>query len=223
MAKEVFVEIDSVFVDVRILNTPYVCDVEGYNCSSVCCYRACIITPEETGRIESHLEGILSYLSQKNRKAIEDNDSFVARCERQCLRGCEIHPEEAKAVQVYFPTGSEFRCTLIHNGMCVFLYKNREGTNYCAVHSYAIDKGLKWESFKMRDCVQYPLAVIEKEGKKILTIQGTPFLSEIPCMVDKRGKPMYESLASTIEFLLGKGFTMRLKEYVKKMNESKPR
>lgn len=219
MEKEIFAEIDSTLVDIRILNTPYVCNVEEYSCNSLCCYRACIITPEETERIERHLDGILSYLSQENRKAIEENGSFVARCERQCPGGCEIHAEEAKAVQVYFPAGSEFRCTLIHNGMCVLIYKNREGTNYCAVHSYAIDEGLKWESFKMRDCIQYPLAVIEREGKRVLTIQGTPFLNKIPCMVSKKGKPMYESLESTIEFLLGRDFAGRLKEYAKRFNK----
>ncbi|HWR73041.1 MAG TPA: DUF3109 domain-containing protein [Nitrospirota bacterium] len=201
-----FVEIASVLVNPEIFTRPYACDVERYSCRSMCCYRSCIVPPHEAERIEKHLDGILPYLSPENREAVRKNGSILGVCTKQCPAGCVIHDDEARAIRRAFG-GKDFRCVLLYNNDCALVYTNTEGLRYCAVHSYAIEKGLVWEEFKFADCVQYPLSVYTREdGKRVLSIQDTPYLNHIPCMKDPAGDPMYRSLKRTIETLLGKEF-----------------
>ena len=177
-----FVEIASVLVNPEIFTRPYTCDVVGYDCKSQCCYRACIVPPNETKRIEANFDDILSYLSPENRDVLKKNGTILADCKKQCPSGCEIHEDEARAIKRAFG-GHEFRCVLIHNNICSLLYTNKEGLKYCAVHTYAMDKGLVWEEYKFADCVQYPLAFYSNEdGKQVLSIQDTPYLDHIPCL-----------------------------------------
>lgn len=211
-----FVEIGSVLVNPEIFTRHYVCDVERYGCRSMCCYRSCIVPDAEAKRVEEHLDGILPYLPAENRDAVRKNQGILALCARQCPTGCVIHDDEARAIRRNFG-GSEFHCVLLFNNDCVLLYTNSRGLRYCAVHSYAIEKGMVWEEFKFSDCVQYPLSVyINDEGKKVLSIQNTPYLSHIPCMKEPAGEPMYLSLRKTIETLLGKEFYKDLSAYAEK-------
>ncbi|MEK6699808.1 MAG: DUF3109 domain-containing protein [Nitrospirota bacterium] len=205
-----FVEIASVLVNPEIFTRPYACDVEKYGCKSMCCYRSCIVPPKEADRIEAHAEGILAYLSPENREAVKKNVAILGVCEKQCPTGCVIHEDEARAIKRNFG-GADFRCVLLFNNDCSLLYTNREGLRYCAVHTYAIEKGLVWEEFKFADCVQYPLSFYTTEkGKEVLSIQDTPYLNHIPCMKDPAGEPMYKSLQKTIETFLGRDFYKEL-------------
>jgi len=205
-----FVEIAGVLVNPEIFTHPYACDVEKYNCKSMCCYRSCIVPPHEAKKVEEHLDGILKYLSPENQAAIRKNGSILGVCEKQCPTGCVIHEDEARAIKRTFG-GADFRCVLLFNNDCSLLYSTREGLRYCAVHTYAMDKGLVWEEFKFADCVQYPLSFYTREdGKKVMSIQDTPYLSHIPCMKQPSGEPMYKSLKKTIETFLGKDFYKEL-------------
>lgn len=217
--EEGYIEIGSVLVDPRIFETPYLCDVKGYRCSSICCHRGCIIRPSEIKRIEAHLSGILPYLSIENREAIKRNGSFVAQCPVQCPEGCDIHPEEAKAVRRFFKEDLDFRCTLLFSDLCVFIYTNHEGLKYCAIHSYALDNRMKVEDIKKIDCIQYPLMVYRRNGKKVLTLQEVPYLSHIPCMNDRKGVPMYRGLQAVVKVLLGKEFNRKLQAYGRRFRQ----
>jgi len=213
--KNGFVEIASVLVNPEIFTRPYTCDVVGYGCKSQCCYRACIVPPHETKRIEANFEDTLSYLGPENRRALTKNGTILADCKKQCPTGCEIHEDEARAIQRVF-RDKEFRCVLIHDKSCSLLYTNKEGLRYCAVHTYAMDKGLVWEEYKFADCVQYPLAFYTNgDGKQVLSIQDTPYLDHIPCMNKPKGEPMYKSLRKTIETFMGKEFYKQLETYSK--------
>jgi hypothetical protein len=208
--KNGFVEISSVLVNPEIFTRPYTCDVVGYDCKSLCCYRACIVSGQEAKRIEADFESILSYLSPGNRDALKNNSSVLADCKEQCPTGCEVHENEAQALQRAFG-GNKYYCVLIHDEICSLLYKNKEGVKYCAVHAHAIDKGLVWEKYKFADCVQYPLAIYSAgNGKTVLSIQDTPFLDHIPCISRPKGEPMYRSLRNTIETFMGREFYQEL-------------
>lgn len=211
--KKEYIEIDSILIDPVIFETSYTCDVKGYGCNSTCCYRGCIVRPSEVRRIEKHLPGILSYLSPESREAIRKNGSFVARCNLQCPEGCDLHPEEAKAVNRFFRKTGDIKCTLLFNDECIFVYRNSEGLKYCSVHSYALDKRMNVVGFKYIDCIQYPLMIYRKNGKKVLTLQKNPCLSHIPCLNDKRGEPIYKGFQDVVEILLGKGFNRKLQAY----------
>jgi hypothetical protein len=180
------------------------------------CYRPWTVPPQEAERIEKHRDGILAYLSQENRKAIEQNGSILADCKKQCPGGCEIHDDEAQAIRREFG-GADFRCVLIYNKTCALLYTNKDGMRYCSVHSYAIEKGMVWEEFKFADCVQYPLSFYTAaDGRRVVSIQDTPYLNHIKCMTEPSGPPMYKSLKKTIETFMGKDFYQELEKYAAK-------
>ncbi len=208
-----FVEINSVLVNPDIFTRPYACDVEGYGCKSLCCYRACIVPEHETRRVEEHFEDIVSYLTPENRDVLKKNGTIVADCRKQCPNGCEIHEDEARAIRRTFGD-KDFRCVLIFNKLCSLLYTNREGLRYCAVHTFAMDRGMVWEKFKFTDCVQYPLAFyVNGTGRQVLSIQDTPYLDHIPCIRNPKGEPMYKSLRKTIEVFMGADFYSELVSY----------
>jgi len=211
-----FVEIASVLVNPEIFTRRYTCDVEKYDCKSQCCYRSCIVPEQEARKVEEHLDGILAYLSPENREAVKKNGSVLGVCAKQCPTGCVIHDDEAQAIRRYFG-GADFRCVLLFNNDCALLYTNEQGLRYCAVHTYALEKGMVWEEFKFADCVQYPLSFYTTEdGKKAMSIQDTPYLNHIPCMKDPAGEPMYKSLKKTIETFLGKDFYRELAAHAEK-------
>ncbi len=211
-----FVEIGSVLVNPEIFTRPYGCDVEKYSCKSQCCYRACIVPEHEAKKVEAHFDEILAYLSPENREALKKNGSILADCKKQCPKGCEIHEDEAQAIRRAFG-GKDFRCVLIFQGTCGLLYTNKEGLRYCAVHTFAMDKGMVWEEFKFADCVQYPLSFYTNEnGKQVLSVQDTPYLDHIPCMKTPAGEPMYKSLKKTIETFMGRDFYQKLAAYAEK-------
>ncbi len=214
--KKRFVEIASVLVNPEIFTRPYTCDVEKYGCGSMCCYRSCIVPPQEVKKVEAHFDAILSYLGPENRDVLKKNGTILADCKKQCPKGCEIHEDEAQAIRREFG-GHDFRCVLIHNKTCSLLYTNKEGLKYCSVHTYAIEKGMVWEEFKFADCVQYPLSFYtDEKGKRVLSIQDTPYLNHIKCMAEPSGPPMYKSLKKTIETFMGKEFYKELEAYAGK-------
>ena len=214
-----FVTIAGVLVNPEIFTRPYTCDVEKYGCKSMCCYRSCIVPPQEAERVEKHLDGIIAFLSPENREAVKKNGGILGICEKQCPRGCVIHEDEARAIRRNFG-GQDFRCVLLFNNDCALIYKNKDGLRYCSVHSYAMEKGLVWEEFKFADCVQYPLSFYTTEdGKKVMSIQDTPYLNHIPCMKEPAGQPMYKSLKKTIETFLGKDFYRELAAYAGKRHQ----
>ncbi len=205
-----FVEIASVLVNPEIFTRPYACDVEKYGCNSTCCYRSCIVSEEEAAKVEQYLDGILEYLAPENRDAVRRNGGILAQCDAQCPAGCVIHEDEARAISRQFG-GKPFRCVLLFNNDCALLYTNPQGVRYCSVHSFAVAQGFDWQAFKFTDCVQYPLSFyVNDEGKRVLSIQDTPYLRHVRCMTEPSGEPMYKSLRKTIEKYLGKEFYQEL-------------
>jgi hypothetical protein len=205
--KKSFIEIASVLVNPEIFSRPYVCDVVGYGCKSQCCYRACIVPEHEAEKIEAHFDDILSYLSAEKREALKKNGTILADCSKQCPKGCEIHEDEARAIQRTFG-GKDFRCVLILKNTCSLLYTNKDGLRYCAVHTHAMDKGMVWEEFKFADCVQYPLAFYttgdNKQGsrctkalkKRSKRSWARIFTKSLPTMLKRRRASSTPPLAS---------------------------
>jgi hypothetical protein len=97
--------------------------------------------------------------------------------------------------------------------MCLFAYE-KEGVRLCAIHAYAVEAGMSLTEIKPLDCIQYPLYLGEDEEGQILGIQGTPYLSHIPCINDPRGEPMILSLGYAIEALLGRDLHQRLLDLI---------
>ena len=105
---------------------------------------------------------------------------------------------------------------------CVFLYPSTQpasgdgqsvAVNHCAVHSYALERGLDWQSFKPADCVQYPLCFYQKDGRTVLALQEEPGQAIVPCLNNPIGPPMYRSLEGTIIYLLGERLNEQVQAY----------
>ena len=207
--EENFLAIAGIRVEERILTTPYTCDPELYSCQSQCCYRGCIVSRAEIDRIGLHLPEVAAFLPPEKRKALLGNPSFAADCSVQCPSGCEIHGLEWEAMRLHFPGGDPPRCLPYPDQMCLFAYSRGE-VRLCAIHSYALQKGMDLLEIKPLDCIQYPLYLGEDEQGRYLGIQETPYLSHVPCMRNPRGEPMVLGLGYAIEALLGEDFYREL-------------
>ena len=217
---ESFIEIDGIHVDRRIFTTPFICDVVLQNCGSACCHRGCIMTPAEIERIKPHMDSITRYLPVEKRKFLaQEGGQFLGDPDRQ---PDDIRLQEEWAMIRFFNSVDEMRCTWVRDDGCVFLYPARTTVSgsgrvaevqRCAVHSYAMDQGLDWASFKQADCVQYPLCVYRRDGRTVLALQEEPGHANVPCLNNPIGPLMYRSLTATITYLLGSDFNEQVQRY----------
>ena len=217
---ESFIELDGILIDRRIFTTHFICDVVLQKCGSACCHRGCIITPAEIDRLKSHRDEIMEYLPGRKRDFIrQEEGDFVADPARQS-KDIAVH-EEWSMIR-FFRSADEMRCTWVVDDGCVFLYQATTAdvnggaptpVQHCAVHSYALDRGLDWMSFKQADCVQDPLCVYSRDGRTILALQEEPGRAQVPCLNNPIGPRMYQSLSSTITYLLGSVFNEQVQAY----------
>lgn len=204
--------IDEVKVDRHILVKPYECDVRKLNCASLCCMRGCIITSKEVERLNKHLPEIIAYLGSDRREIIEKKRTFLADCEKQCPGGCEIHPEEKKAVTQFLEKREKPKCISYTEDGCLFLYSKGD-IRLCAIHSYALDNGIDLVDIKPLDCIQYPIYCHNTKGHKKLSVQKNPQVSNFPCMNICSGDAMYKNLTHATRNLLGEEFHYKLTKY----------
>jgi hypothetical protein len=217
---ESFVEIDGVQVDRRIFTTPFICDVVIQQCRSACCHRGCVVTGGDVERLTPHMDGIVRYLPEAKREFLRrEGGNFVGDPDRQ---GTDMLPQETMAMIRFFKSAEEMRCTWVVDDECVFLYPSTQpapdnghsvAVNHCAVHSYALERGMDWPSFKPADCVQFPLCFYQKDGRTVLALQEEPGQAIVPCLNNPIGPPMYRSLEGTIIYLLGERFNEKVQAY----------
>jgi len=217
---ESFVEIGGVLVDRRIFTTPFICDVVLQSCRSACCHRGCVVTAGDVERLTPHLDGIVKYLPEAKREFLrQEGGGFVGDPDRQ---DTDMRPQETMAMIRFFKSPEEMRCTWVVDDGCVFLYPSTERAPgnghvvpvlHCAVHSYALERGMDWKVFKQSDCVQYPLCLYEKDGRTVLALQEEPGRAAVPCLNNPIGPLLYRSLAGTITYLLGEAFNAQVQAY----------
>lgn len=217
---ESFIDLDGVRVDRRLFTTRFICDVVLQDCHSACCHRGCITTTAEVDRLTPHMRGITEYLPEAKREFLrQEGGRFMADPAHQ---DPDIALEEGWAMIRFFQSVDEMRCTWIHDDGCVFLYPASQAAagrhetvtvQYCAIHSYAMDQGMDWQTFKQTDCVQYPLCIYTQDGRTVLALQEEPGHARVPCLNNPMGPPMYRSLSGTITYLLGEAFNERVQAY----------
>lgn len=206
-------DIAGVLVDRRIFTTPFICDVALQSCGSACCHRGCVVTTGDVERLTPHLDAIQQYLPEAKREFLRrEGGQFVGDPRRQ---GTDMRPQETVAMIRFFPSPEEMRCTWVLDDGCVFLYPSVEPASgngqavpvqHCAVHAYAMERGMDWTTFKQTDCVQYPLCTYQQDGRTVLALQEEPGRAGVPCLNNPIGPLMYRSLAGTIRYLLGEAF-----------------
>ncbi len=216
---ESFIEIDGVLVDRRIFTTPFICDLVIQQCNSACCHRGCVVTEGDVKRLKPHMESIVKHLPEEKRAFLRrEGGNFVGDPARQ---DTDMRPQETVAMIRFFKSPEDMRCTWVVDDGCVFLYPSTQSSDsgaavsvqYCAIHSYALERGMDWKAFKQTDCVQYPLCVYSKDGQSVLALQEEPGRAGVPCLNNPIGPPMYRSLADTIAYLLGDAFKDKVQAY----------
>jgi hypothetical protein len=178
------------------------------------------MTPAEIERLKPHLEGIMEYLPAGKQEFLrEEGGDFIGEPARQ---DPDISLQDKWAMIRFFKSQEEMQCTWVRDNSCVFLYpagtqtsESRDPTSihHCAVHSYALDRGMDWMAFKQTDCVQYPLCVYRRDDRTILALQEEPGQAQVPCLNNPIGPLMYQSLSGTITYLLGSAFNERVQAY----------
>jgi len=173
-----FIEIASVLVNPEIFTRPYACDVVRYGCKSMCCYRSCIVPPHEAERIEKHLDGILSYLSRRTgRRSGRTARSLVFV--QTMSAGCVIHDDEARPSGGPLAGRTSAACSCstttaplsIRTRRAPLLrraqLRHRErpclgGVQVCGLRAVS------------------PVVLHAEDGKRVMSIQDTPYLNHIP-------------------------------------------
>jgi hypothetical protein len=154
----------------------------------------------------------------------EGKREFLRRQRGEFVEGPDpdISLQEKWSMIRFFKSASEMQCTWVVDDSCIFLYPVDQAAqgatqagpvHYCAVHSYALERGIDWKNFKQADCVQYPLCLYRRDARTVLAVQEEPGRARVPCLNRSLGPLMYRSLSGTITYLLGREFNDRVQAY----------
>jgi len=212
-----FLKINGVWVDQTLFTRRYDCDVSYYGCNSQCCYRGCLLLPEEIPRIQKKLPLILPHLSPEKKNFLS-RFPFYKSCARDCPV-CEAERVEKENLRFYCSDINRLVCTQVIKDQCIFIF-NDGGILHCSLHTLALSQGWKLNVIKPLDCIQFPLAIRKHQGEKYLYFQKVKALCHLPCLLlQKPGPPMYQTLKYVITTLLGEDFYRSLGKEESHFNE----
>ena len=106
-------------------------------------------------------------------------------------------------------------------GRCVFSLLDKRGRIRCHLHKFAKRQGIAQSDIQPYTCRIFPLLLILLDrGRILLTVLNkdnykafntyTP--KRFPCLADPSLPPLVESMASTLDWLFGKGFARELQK-----------
>jgi hypothetical protein len=129
------------FVENGIFTLNFECKCDSI--ASPCCKHGCWITPEEKWRIYGVIPDIAPYLS----------DRLELPFWRK-TRGKWTFVDPKKEDNSYHVKVVSDRC----------IFNQTDGR--CAIHSYCLDQGIPWETFKFNICVTWPLDIQLRDHDK---------------------------------------------------------
>jgi hypothetical protein len=139
-----YIEIEGLLVDIdSIQRIRYSCEPNRFcDCHKACCslYEV-TLTKKEIGKIDAIMDMICSYVPSLRSVKGYDNVFDVA-------------------------DGSLYSIDKNDDGLCAFSYLSTEGCVRCAIHTVAIEHGLRPEDFKPRVCSIWPLSLVDLERRK---------------------------------------------------------
>ena len=202
------VAIGDFYVDKRVFTLNFEC-----NCLSTiayCCKHGCWIFPEEKWRVYGTIHDIATYL--------------LDRPELPFWR-----KTRGKWTFVDPKTEDGTYHTKVLNDQCIFNQTNGK----CAIHSYCLDNGIPWETFKFNICVTWPLDIQlcdhDDQGKRwhiwLFDQLHEPSWDECPCIrpefypeMQVTCTPIIISLKTTIISRIGVDRYTRLVEFARTYN-----
>jgi hypothetical protein len=185
------IRIDGVRVDVdALVGIAHTCIPERCRDRRSCCacYEVCV------GKSEmSPIVGCLPQAAKYN-PALRDGSS--------CIDPFEETDEGAHAALATDPDGA-----------CVFAYKGTRGETWCALHSAALDLGLRPLDVKPQSCWLWPLALTESKPL-VLGVQEDAF--SFPCnrRRSRTSRQLHRGIAEIVEAVFGEEFLVRLNEHL---------
>lgn len=87
---------------------------------------------------------------------------------------------------------------------CVFVYKDKEGTLWCSLHSAALAQDVEPEKVKPLSCSLWPLALWDEDDPPVLTVQ--PDVMRFQCNLARVGEGLDAGIAEIIERCFGTPF-----------------
>jgi len=173
------VQIADFFVDKNLLDMKYDCDYT--KCNAVCCRNGCYITAEERDVIAEKVQEIAEYLRE--------------RPELPFWGDAEDHWEFTDPV----PVEDDMLHTRVAGDSCVFQIPDGR----CAIHSYCLDHGISWETFKFEVCVVWPIQFRRRDGAWVVRMHKElpePYWDEVDCVhIDRLPQEQRDTLPFAID------------------------
>jgi hypothetical protein len=202
--RKMLIHVDGVMVDAgAMFGTRFRCDTR--TCASLdrspgtesCCTDYDVeITPEEHARIVDNADAVIELLSRYDSERVTPD----------------------RKIGEFFL--EEHTITLAkEKARCAFSYRDAGGQLRCGLHSLALERGESLSSIKPLVCILFPLVVYRFEnGETLLTatsretasLFGREKDSELPCLRNQAGDPMFVELRTAIEIGFGAAFYQHL-------------
>ena len=183
--------IDGVQVDVdALVGIAHTCAPERCRERRSCCacYEVCVGEAEM-----SRIVGCMPQAAVHN-PALRDGDSYIDPFEET-------------------DDGAHTALATDPDGACVFAYKDVKGETWCALHSAALDLGLRPLDVKPRSCWLWPLAVSESRPV-VLGVQQDAFAFPCNRRRPRTSRGLHRGIAEIVEAVYGEGFLARLNDHL---------
>jgi len=190
------VEIGNKLVSASLLEKRFVCDLNA--CKGACCVEGdagAPVTLAEISMLESILEKVKPYMTEKGIEAVENTGVF------------------------YMDEDNDSVTTLMDGGACAFTVFEEDGTAKCGIEKAYYDKEIKWK--KPLSCELFPIRVKEYTQFTAVNFEEIDICKPACSCGEKLNIPVYRFLKAPIIRGFGEEFFNELVEAEKLLSNEK--
>lgn len=190
------VEIGNKLVSASLLEKRFVCDLNA--CKGACCVEGdagAPVTLAEISMLESILEKVKPYMTEKGIEAVEKTGVF------------------------YMDEDNDPVTTLMDGGACAFTVFEEDGTAKCGIEKAYYDKEIKWK--KPLSCELFPIRVKEYTQFTAVNFEEIDICKPACSCGEKLNIPVYRFLKAPIIRGFGEEFFNELVEAEKLLSNEK--
>lgn len=190
------VEIGNKLVSASLLEKRFVCDLNA--CKGACCVEGdagAPVTLAEISMLESILEKVKPYMTEKGIEAVENMGVF------------------------YMDEDNDPVTTLTEGGACAFTVFEEDGTAKCGIEKAYYDKEIKWK--KPLSCELFPIRVKEYTQFTAVNFEEIDICKPACSCGEKLNIPVYKFLKAPIIRGFGEEFFNELVEAEKLLSNEK--
>lgn len=190
------VEIGNKLVSASLLEKRFVCDLNA--CKGACCVEGdagAPVTLAEISMLESILEKVKPYMTEKGIEAVENTGVF------------------------YMDEDNDPVTTLMDGGACAFTVFEEDGTAKCGIEKAYYDKEIKWK--KPLSCELFPIRVKEYTQFTAVNFEEIDICKPACSCGEKLNIPVYRFLKAPIIRGFGEEFFNELVEAEKLLSNEK--